>query len=997
MTQFRDSKCIWLAGASVLAMGLLAPAATAQEEESTRTLTTVTVTTQKVEQSIQDVPIAVSAFDEDALNRLQLTGGPDLVKAVPNVSYTKGQFTGGNFKVRGIGNDAVAQSSDAGVGIHQNDVPLGANFLFEQEYFDIERIEVLRGPQGTLYGRNATGGVVNVITRKPALGEFQADAELTYGNYNTFKGKGMINLPLGDKLALRVAGAMTKRDGYTTNTVNNSDIDGRDLWSIRTTLGFEPTENFRGWISWDHFEEDDDRQRSGKQLCKKDPLKTSFSNIPITGLDLFVTSLGCQDAPLGDSYEKVNSVATLFGGLGIAAGLLNGDVYTSALDPNLRNIQSAGTPIYQAEQDLYTLKLEYDITDSLKLTSLSSQNETSQHSIQDTARLVADVPFNDLSAIPPGLNPTADLYNSLFPGGFVADPELGVLNSLVGFDLSGGKSDTFTQELRLQSDFDGPLNFNLGAIYVDGESIDPQDPNAGYYVFSNALTGLTQFNNALVALNIVAPGSTCPDLGAGQLPGIFCGTVPVATPDGTATLFDGTVGGDGGNYYRSLSPYRLKSTAIFGELYYDVTDDLKFTLGLRNTNDKKEQDVVPTWLFTPTFAYPAVQNGDPLTPTGQLKADFNETTGRIGLDWTPDFSFTDDTLIYGFYSKGYKGGGINPPQPAGANVFPQTFEPEFINAYELGTKNTFAHNTQSLNATAFFYDYEGYQISQIVNRTAANFNVNAELTGLELEYLWTPADNWLLTANLGLLDTKLLDTASVDVLDRANGDPNFVVLKNASRYTNCVVSAQGYATVLGAIAGGALTNGSTRGICNGALAAGVYDAANGTTGGSGDSATDIAFLEGYLGLSDVTYVDGNGNTVTVGALTPFDGISKDVDGNKLPGAPDMTLNLAAEYTFPSIGDSNWDLTVRTDYYYQSDSYSRIFNSAHDKLDSWSNINLSIILNNAESGWGVEAFAKNLTDEEVITGSYVGDDSQGIFTNIFLTEPALYGITVKKSW
>ncbi len=263
MTQFRDSKCVWLAGASVLAMSLLAPAAVAQEEESTRTLATVTVTTQKTEQSIQDVPIAVSAFDEDAINRLQLTGGADLVKAVPNVSFTKGNFTGANFKIRGIGNDAVAQSSDNGVGIHQNDVPLGASFLLEQEYFDIERVEVLRGPQGTLYGRNATGGVVNIITAKPVFEEFQANLAVTAGNYNTQKVQGMINLPMGEKVALRVAGALTKRDGYVTNTVTGNHIDGRDVKSIRATLGFEPTSNFRGWLSYEHFEENDNRLPSG--------------------------------------------------------------------------------------------------------------------------------------------------------------------------------------------------------------------------------------------------------------------------------------------------------------------------------------------------------------------------------------------------------------------------------------------------------------------------------------------------------------------------------------------------------------------------------------------------------------------------------------------------------------------------------------------------------------------------------------------------------------
>ncbi|KJS38174.1 MAG: TonB-dependent receptor [Hyphomonas sp. BRH_c22] len=955
MTRKTDSKTVLFASASALAIGLFGQTAWAQDSdapESTRTLATVTVTTQKTEQSVQDVPIAVSAFDEDAINRLQLTGGADLVKAVPNVSFTKGQFTGSNFKIRGIGNDAVAQSSDAGVGIHQNDVPLGANFLYEQEYFDIERVEVLRGPQGTLYGRNSTGGVVNIITRKPVFGEFQANAALTYGNYNTIKGQGMVNVPVGEKVALRVAGAITSRDGYTDNTVTGNDVNGRELWSVRATLGFEPSDNFRGWLSYEHFDEDDDRIRSGKQLCKKDPTKTSFAGIPITGLDTLITSLGCQDAPFSDSYDRVNSAGTLGGGLGIVAGLLNGDAYNTPLDPNLRNIESALDPVYKAQQDLYTLKLELDIGESLKLTSLTSRNETDQVSVDDYNKIAPTIAFNT-TAGPFFLAPGAEaVYDLLFPGGVVSDPQLGVSNLFRSFDISGGATETTTQEFRLQSDYEGPFNFNLGMIYVDGEAIDPQDNQAGYYVLSNTLSALTQLNNALGGA-------------------IFGGLTPLDTsnPDDDGNVLN-SLEGFGRNYFRSLSPYRLKSKAFFGEGYYDVTDELKFTLGLRYTNDEKEQDIVPSALFAPVAALPEAG-----VPIGLLEADFQETTGRIGLDWSPTLNATDDTLVYAFYSKGYKGGGLNPPQPAGANLFPQTFEPEFIDAFELGTKNTFANNTQSLNVTGFYYDYQGYQITQIVNRTSANFNVDAKISGLEVEYLWTPADNWLLTANLGLLKSELQGTTGIDVLDRTNGDPNFVTLKNASTYSNCVVSAQGYATVLGAIQGGLLNNGDSRGLCSGAFA------------GS----------EAAFGLGNVTYVDGNGVTQTIGALTPFDGISKDLDGNKLPGAPEMTLNLAAEYTFNSLNNSGWDMTVRGDFYYQDDSYSRVFNSQHDELDSWTNLNLSLVLANEESGWGVEAFAKNVTDEEVITGTYLTDDSSGLYSNIFLTEPALYGITVRKSW
>ena len=189
MSRNTDSKYVLLAGASALALSFFG-SAYAQEEtapDDSRRLGTVTVTTQKVEQSIQDVPIAVSAFDEEALNKMQLSGGPDLVKSIPNVSFTKGNFNGFNFKIRGIGADLVAQSGDAGVGVHQNDVPLTANRLFEAEFFDMERIEVLRGPQGTLYGRNATGGVFNAITAKPVLEEYQGNVSATLGNYNTRK------------------------------------------------------------------------------------------------------------------------------------------------------------------------------------------------------------------------------------------------------------------------------------------------------------------------------------------------------------------------------------------------------------------------------------------------------------------------------------------------------------------------------------------------------------------------------------------------------------------------------------------------------------------------------------------------------------------------------------------------------------------------------------------------------------------------------------------
>ena len=327
----------------------------------------------------------------------------------------------------------------------------------------------------------------------------------------------------------------------------------------------------------------------------------------------------------------MNSVATLGGGLAITAGLLSGDAYTDPVDRDLRHIESAFDPSYQAEQDLLMLKLELDLTDNLKLTSLTSKNETSQVSVEDYNKIAPTIAFNT-NGIPLGNPALAGLYQALFPGGVVTDPQLGVSNIFRTFDVSGGATETFTQEFRLQSDFDGPFNFNLGVIYVDGEAIDPADNQAGYYVLSNSLSALTQLNNALGGA-------------------VFGGLTPLDTsnPDDDGNVLN-SLDGTGRNYYRSLSPYRLESTAFFGEGYYDISDTLKFTLGLRYTDDQKEQDIVPTALFVPTTALP-----EAAVPIGVLAADFQETTGRIGLDWSPELGLTDATLIYGFYSKGYKG------------------------------------------------------------------------------------------------------------------------------------------------------------------------------------------------------------------------------------------------------------------------------------------------------------------------------------------------------
>ncbi len=239
---------------------------------------TVTVTSSKLGGAdVQSIPIAITALSQEQLTATQTAGGPDLVKQVPNLTFTKTNFTGYSIQIRGIGTQAISVTTDPAVAVAFNDIPFIRNHFFEQEFYDVGQVEVLRGPQGTLYGRNATAGVVNVISAKPT-DQFEAMASGDIGNYKNRRFEGMINIPIvDDRLDIRAAAEWTKRDGYSFNELTNSSIDGRNLWSGRISVGLRPAKDLQVNLVWEHFQESDDRLRSSKQLCKTAPSPSSVN------------------------------------------------------------------------------------------------------------------------------------------------------------------------------------------------------------------------------------------------------------------------------------------------------------------------------------------------------------------------------------------------------------------------------------------------------------------------------------------------------------------------------------------------------------------------------------------------------------------------------------------------------------------------------------------------------------------------------------------------
>ena len=1008
---------------------------------------TVTVTSSKLGGAdVQSIPIAITALSQEQLTATQTAGGPDLVKQVPNLTFTKTNFTGYSIQIRGIGTQAISVTTDPAVAVAMNDLPFIRNHFFEQEFYDVSQVEVLRGPQGTLYGRNATAGVVNLVTAKPT-DQFEAMASGDIGNYHNRRFEGMINLPIvDDRLDFRIAGEWTKRNGYTTNEVTGSQVDGRDLWSGRVSMGWKPLENLKVNLVWEHFSEDDDRMRTAKQLCKKDPGLQTVGGAPLqtpesTGggigyafrLTQASFSQGCLPASLyaPESFGVPNGYALPYFIAGNLSGAISGSVdpYSSTVQStNLRVIQTQIDPHYKAKNNTAELSVDYNVTPELTLTSQTGFNQDFLYSTEDYNR------FNTSPDIFTVVDNGSLRYRTLIvsdghyrcgfheisdtrecpgggfgsPTGYFCDPQLGCSSRLVAQDVSDEHAWQFNQEFRLTSNLAGPLNFSVGGNYMHYETEE------NYYVFANTLT----------LFSAVSGTGFCPEADIPWGPGVTNMTcLPHGTQYADPTLGPGTptnvayyidpndldhLNGLGHNYFLSKNPYTLNSYAAFGEVYYNILPDLKLTGGLRWTDDQKHFTLIPSELLVGGYGYADI---------GTVDQQWDKITGRFAANWTPQVSFTDQTLVYGSYARGYKAGGANPPGAvlggygfgsgiAGIPTHPLTFEPEYINAFEVGTKNTLLDGAITLNGNVFYYDYKGYQISEIVDRTSINLNFDATVKGAELEATYEPMPGLKFRFAGGYEHTRLADGSnSVDLMDRTAGHPGWVVMRPyVQQASNCVIPDY----VAGALA--ISYAGSGEGDDEATAACG-YTYVSHT-----DPMTELPYVAnptvnarygvippGYPGFDPDAGTPGhpyNGQNTYNGidygpAPNGGAGFSKDLSGNELPNAPPFTVSFSADYTIPLTLD--WAATLHGDYYWQDYSWARVFNdNPYDRLRGYTNINLALILTSQE-GWQIMGYVKNIFDVTDITGTFLNSDDSGLTTNVFLTDPRLFGVRVTKNW
>ncbi|SNS57347.1 TonB-dependent receptor [Sphingopyxis indica] len=974
-----------LIGSSILAVAVATPAFAQDEGAPQRDAFggEIVVTAQRQSERLQDVPIAVSAFSSEALEAQQIKTPSDLQLTLPNVTFTKTNFTGASFTIRGIGDLCVGTTCDSATAIHLNGDPLFSTRLFETEFFDLERVEVLRGPQGTLFGRNATSGVVNVITAKPKLGAFEAAAEGEYGNYNSIKGKAMVNIPLGENAGIRVAGIYLNRDGYTKNLFLGNRFDDRDLYSVRGSFRWEPTPDTTIDFLASYFHEKDNRTRIQKQQCQRDPtgilgcLNTRRDNAPFNGNATFTAALTSQE------FLATQGIPTAF-----ALGSLYGpDVYANTTIPSdPRVVNSAFTPQYFTSELILQGEIEHDFGpvslqvsgqyQKVKLNSLQDYNSNvADRSLYATGLATLQAGANGaFDGILPGFsNYLAPVAAALIPDGPTGDlctsqaEETGLGsfggNSICGpnslqFDRSDQYNSSWSAEAILTSDFDGAFNFLLGGIYADYHLTENS-----YYV--NAFP-IDYLSGVLGAFNSYANG----------LPPSFLGSP----------------------FYRNnTDDLKIKSYGIFGETYYEFNDRLKLTLGLRYNHDEKSvvartalaSFLVPFGQTGSAFDSPFVvtYDADPGTAGNQLfqsrDVSFNKLTGRAVLD----FKLSPDNLLYASYSRGYKSGGINPPLSPIFSV-PESFKPEQVDAFEIGSKNSFDNGKLQLNLTAFYYKYKDLQLSRIVARTSVNDNVDADIYGVEVEGMVRPDPDWLINLGFSYLHTKVSgDSFFSNPRDFGGGRSDAVIIKDITNAANCAVAP--------GTAGNAAGSNAFVNFVNSEINAGNV---TGLSGGAGLQPTTAFPADGGIASTGAFsicqvlqgYADAAGALFDPNGIEVYSaGIPVNIKGNKLPQAPNYKFSAGVQYTAHLGGDMT--LVPRFDLAYTGDSYGNIFNGNVNKIKGYAQVNAQIQLNGAEDRWYVKGFVQNLFDSNSVTGLYVTDQSSGNYTNIFTLEPRRYGI------
>ena len=664
----------------------------------------IVVTAQGRSQALSDVPIAVSAIGAEQLQQSGTSDIRELNQLAPSLLVSStGNEANGSARIRGIGTVGDNPGLESSVAVFIDGVYRSRSGNALSELGPIERIEVLRGPQGTLGGRNSSAGMISITTAAPEF-VFSGHAAVTYGNYDQLRLEGGINAPLSDTIAARVDGVYLKRDGFYNDVVNGTDVNNKDRFLVRGQLLFEPNDGLSVRVIGDYSKKDE-------ACCAATFVQPEFAQRARVspGLDPF--TLPQPGAPA--LTDPANPIIPVLLGLGQNPAALNQSTFN-------RNIYVTPGRSFSGETEDFGASIEINAElGELNLTSITGYREYSNFQASDTDYTQVDILYRA-----PNENAGAREFK------------------------------TFTQELRLQgSAFDDKLDWLIGGFYAN-EKLETRD-NIRFGSQYGAFAPCRIVNAVNPAL--ASPTSTgCLSAGGRavlQAANGGAGAFGAATPlifaglDNLAQINDrGTV----------LDRYNQTSEnfAFFTHNIFHVTDKLDLTLGLRYTNETKDFRAAFTndntmcpiqrALFTPLLGGPlaglaggliglSCQGNSTAELDGVTLSDSrseSEFTGTAILSYKP----TDDLLFYGSYSRGYKAGGFNLDRSAltsstlanpalTGNTANLQFDQETVDAFEIGAK--YSTREFSLSVAAFRQQFDNFQLNTFNGSVFLVQNINA--------------------------------------------------------------------------------------------------------------------------------------------------------------------------------------------------------------------------------------------------------------------------------
>jgi iron complex outermembrane receptor protein len=675
-----------------IAMAVVAAPAFAQDAPADETVddsdnTPIIVTAQGRSQLLSDVPVAISAVNAETLQNSGANDIRQLNQVAPSLLVSStGSEANGSARIRGIGTVGDNPGLESSVPVFIDGVYRSRSGIGLNELGEIDRVEVQRGPQGTLGGRNSSAGLISIYSKKPEF-DFGANGEITYGNYDFLRFTGSVTGPISETIAARLDGVYVQRDGFYRDTTNDTDVNDRDRYFLRGQILFEPTDALSIRLIADYTYRDE-------KCCAATYVDNSVNP--------FIGNLNNPSTPLAPLQTNGNNIINVLRDLGQPLSAFN-QGYGRAISVSPGRSFAGQTKDYG-----FSGQIDYDFGGAT-LTSITAYREYRSGQASDTDYGAVDILYRGESD---------DAYRQFH---------------------------TFTQELRLQGEaFDGTLDWLVGGFYAN-EKLTVRDNLRFGSQYGRFATCRIISGGGLAGLySPTSPLCVAPGVGPATIAGA---SGPISGADIVAafTALDGLNdrGTTNDRYFQDGTNW-----ALFTHNIIHITDRLDLTLGLRYTNDEKKFDATfgndntvcttvqglvlddatnpLTTATARTLAGALIGLGCQGNSTAELngvsindKRSEDEWTGTAILSYKP----IDDLLVYASFARGYKAGGFNldrsalksPIVPFGGQAGAQAlvgnlqFDPELVDSYEVGAK--YSTGPFSLSLSAFRSDFSNFQLN----------------------------------------------------------------------------------------------------------------------------------------------------------------------------------------------------------------------------------------------------------------------------------------------